>query len=84
MERGKRFFNFVQLLVDLIAVYFSYFVWIYIKSFFGKPYSFVNILSVKAFVPYLSIAYVLLFFIYRLYEVGGVDFLKYTYNKGVY
>jgi hypothetical protein len=84
MGISKRFYSFAQLLIDLLVIYFSYFIWIYLKSILGKPYSAVNITSIKAFVPYVIIAYVLFFFIYRLYEVGGVDFLKYTHNKGVY
>ena len=76
MLSKRRFFGFIQLLIDLFAIYFSYFIWIYIKSFFGKPYSAVNIISIRAFVPYVIIAYLLLFFVYRLYEVGGVDFYE--------
>jgi len=72
----RKFFNFLQLLFDLIVIYFSYFIWVYIKSFLGKPYSAVNITSIKAFVPYIVIAYLLLFFIYRLYEGGGFDFYE--------
>jgi exopolysaccharide biosynthesis polyprenyl glycosylphosphotransferase len=72
----RKFFNFLQLLFDLTVIYFSYFIWIYLKSFFGKPYSSVNISSIKAFVPYVIIAYLLLFLIYRLYEVSGVDFYE--------
>ena len=76
MMSKRKFVNFLQLLFDLFAIYFSYFIWIYIKSFFGKPYSAVNIISIRAFVPYVIIAYLLLFFVYRLYEVGGVDFYE--------
>lgn len=72
----RKLFNFLQLLFDLLLTYFSYFIWIYLKSFFGRPYTSANIASVKAFVPYVIIAYLLLFFIYRLYEVGGVDFYE--------
>jgi exopolysaccharide biosynthesis polyprenyl glycosylphosphotransferase len=72
----RKFFNFLQLFFDLTIIYFSYFIWIYLKSLFGKPYSSVNISSIEAFVPYVIIAYLLLFFVYRLYEVGGVDFYE--------
>jgi len=76
MGRSRRFYSLVQLLIDLLLIYFSYFIWVYIKSVLGKPYSAVNITSIRAFVPYVIIAYLLLFFIYRLYEVGGVDFYE--------
>lgn len=76
MGRDRRFYSLVQLLIDLLVIYLSYFIWIYLKSFFGRPYSFLNISSVKAFVPYVIIAYSLLFFVYRLYEVGGIDFYE--------
>jgi len=76
MGKGRRFYSLVQLLIDLLVIYFSYFIWIYLKSFFGRPYSAVNIISIKAFVPYVIIAYLLLFFVYCLYEVGGVDFYE--------
>jgi len=66
MRRGKRFYSLVQLSIDLLAIYFSYFIWVYLKSFLGKPYSSVNISSIRVFVPYVIIAYLLLFFIYRL------------------
>jgi exopolysaccharide biosynthesis polyprenyl glycosylphosphotransferase len=72
----RKFFIFLQLLFDLTVIYFSYFIWVYIKSFFGNPYSSVNITSIKAFIPYVVIAYLSLFFIYRLYEVGEVDFYE--------
>jgi exopolysaccharide biosynthesis polyprenyl glycosylphosphotransferase len=58
------------------VIYFSYFIWIYLRNILGKPYAPVNISSIKAFIPYVIIAYVLLFFIYRLYEVDGVDFYE--------
>jgi len=76
MGRCRRFYSLVQLLIDLLVVCFSYFIWVYIKSFLGKPYSAVNITSIKAFVPYIIIAYLLLFFIYSLYEGGGFDFYE--------
>jgi len=76
MGRGRRFYSLVQLLIDLLVICFSYFIWVYIKSFLGKPYSAVNITSIKAFVPYIVIAYLLLFFIYRLNEGGGFDFYE--------
>jgi len=72
----KKFFNLLQLFFDVIAVYFSYSAVIYLKSFFGNPYDKANILSIKTFIPYVIIAYLILFFIYRLYEVGGVDFYE--------
>jgi len=75
MSRQK-LFNFLQLLFDLFVIYFSYFIWIYLRNILGKPYAPVNISSIKAFIPYVIIAYVLLFFIYRLYEVDGVDFYE--------
>jgi len=76
MKKYKRFYNFVQVLLDVIAVYFSYSAVVYLKAFFGKPYSNLNILSIKTFIPYVIIAYLILFFIYRLYEVGSVDFYE--------
>jgi exopolysaccharide biosynthesis polyprenyl glycosylphosphotransferase len=76
MGKDRRFYSLVQLLIDLLVIYFSYFIWIYLKNFFGRPYSFLNISSVKAFIPYVIIAYSLLFFVYRLYEVGGIDFYE--------
>ena len=76
MKVNKKFFELVQLLLDALAVYFSYSAVIYLKSFFGNPYDRANILSIKTFIPYVIIAYLILFFIYRLYEVGGVDFYE--------
>lgn len=72
----RRLFNFLQLLVDLIAIYFSYFICVYLRDILGSPYSTENITSIRAFVPYIVIAYLLLFFIYRLYEVSVVDFYE--------
>jgi exopolysaccharide biosynthesis polyprenyl glycosylphosphotransferase len=76
MGRSRRFYSLVQLLIDLLVIYVSYFIWIYLKSFFGRPYSAVNITSINAFIPYVIIAYLLLFFIYRLYEVSTIDFYE--------
>jgi exopolysaccharide biosynthesis polyprenyl glycosylphosphotransferase len=76
MGRSKRFYSLVQLSIDLIIIYFSYFIWVYFKSVLGNPYNAVNITSIKAFVPYVVIAYLLLFFIYRLYEFSGIDFYE--------
>jgi exopolysaccharide biosynthesis polyprenyl glycosylphosphotransferase len=76
MGRSKRFYSLVQLSIDLLVIYFSYFIWIYLRNILGKPYAPVNITSIKAFVPYVVIAYLLLFFIYRLYEAGRVDFYE--------
>ncbi len=76
MRTKKRLFEFVQLLLDISLIYSSYFVVIYLKTLFGRPYDSTNILSIKAFIPYVIIAYLLLFFVYRLYEVGGVDFYE--------
>ena len=76
MRTRNRFFEFVQLLLDILLLYSSYFIVIYLRILFGKPYVSENMSSVKAFVPYVIIAYLLLFFVYRLYEVGGVDFYE--------
>jgi exopolysaccharide biosynthesis polyprenyl glycosylphosphotransferase len=76
MGRSKRFYSLVQLLIDLLVIYFSYFICIYIKNFFGKPYNSINITSIEAFVPYVAIAYLLLFLIYRLYEISTIDFYE--------
>ena len=76
MRNKKNLFNLLQLFFDVIAVYFSYSAVIYLKSFFGNSYDGANILSIKAFIPYVIIAYLILFFIYRLYEVGSVDFYE--------
>lgn len=76
MKIGKKFCGLMQLLLDIFLIYSSYFIVVYIGGLFGKPYSSENILSIKTFNPYVIIAYLLLFFVYRLYEVGGVDFYE--------
>ena len=76
MMNKRKLFTFLQMILDLFVIYLSYFICIYIKNFFGKPYSSINITSIKAFIPYVIIAYLLLFFIYRLYEVSTIDFYE--------
>jgi len=76
MRAKKRLFEFLQLLLDIVLIYSSYFIVIYLKALLGKPYVNANILNIKVFIPYVIIAYLLLFFVYRLYEVGGVDFYE--------
>jgi hypothetical protein len=70
----RNFFNFLQLFFDLLVICFSYFILIHLKNFFGKTYSSPNIVVSKIIFPYVLIIYLILFVIYCLYEVDGVDF----------
>lgn len=73
---NKKLLVFAQVFVDILVFFFSYLIWIYIRSLVGKPYSAVNIAGIKAFLPYMLIAYLFLFVVYRLYDVDEIDFYE--------
>jgi exopolysaccharide biosynthesis polyprenyl glycosylphosphotransferase len=69
-------FVFFQSLIDIVVVSLSYYIWLRVGSVLGFQYTERNLLSINNFVPYVIIAYLLLFFIYRLNEVDEVDFYE--------
>lgn len=76
MRRGKNIFSFLQLILDIIFVYLSYFIYAYIKGYFGKPFSTENIASIRAFLPYIIIFYLFLYILFRLYKIDEIDFYE--------
>lgn len=74
--KRERLFQLLQAILDIAIVYFSYFLWFRLGIVLGFPYEARNFLSLKAFVPYIVIVYLVLFLFYRLYDVSKVDFYE--------
>jgi len=71
--RKEKIFAFFQFIVDLLIVFISYYGLVYLKKYVGKAYSTQNILAVKEILPYILIAFIALFFVYKLYEIDEMD-----------
>jgi len=69
----KKVFGFIGFVVDLFIVFISYYGLVYLKKYVGKAYSAQNILAVKEILPYILIAFIALFFVYKLYEIDEMD-----------
>lgn len=69
----KKIFGFIAFVVDLFIVFISYYGLVYLKKYVGKAYSVQNILAVKEILPYILIAFIALFFVYKLYEIDEMD-----------
>ena len=77
MRRDKKnIFGFCDLVIDLFIVYFSYFLLVYIRNYFKIPFSSENITALEVFLPYAIVMFVVLFTLYRLYEVDEIDFYE--------
>ena len=72
----KNILGFCTLVVDVIIVYISYFLLVYIRKLLGIPFSSENLLALRIFLPYAIVIFVLLFVLYKLYEVEVVDFYE--------
>lgn len=74
--KRERLLSFFIMIVDAVVVYFSYYIWYRIGIVLGLGYTERNLLALNTFVPYILIAYVLVFFIYQLYKVNEIDFYE--------
>ena len=72
----KRLFGFLAFTLDLLIVYFSYNSIIIAEKCFGKSYSAQNVVAVKQILPYILFVFILLFFVYKLYEIEELDFYE--------
>lgn len=74
--KRERLLSFFIMILDAVVVYFSYYIWYRIGIVLGFQYTERNLLALNAFVPYILIAYILVFFIYQLYKVNEIDFYE--------
>jgi len=72
----KIILGFCALVVDVIIIYLSLFLLVYIRQLVGMPFSSENLSAIQTFLPYAIVVFVLLFVLYRLYEVEAVDFYE--------
>ena len=72
----KKVFGFVAFVIDSVIVYASYVGVFYLKRYIGRPYSVQNLAAIRAVLPYILLLFVVLFFMYRLYEVEELDFYE--------
>ena len=72
----KNILGFCTLVVDVIIVYISYFLLVYIRKLLGIPFSSENLSAIQTFLPYAIVIFVLLFVLYKLYEIDEVDFYE--------
>ncbi len=72
----KNTFVLLQFILDVIVVYVSYFIIVWIREWARIPFSSANIVSLKIFLPYAVVIFVLLFIIYKLYNIDVVDFYE--------
>jgi len=76
IAKKKGLFGFILFTIDLFIVFVSYIWPAHLKKFIGKPYSLQNFSAINDILPYLVVAFVILFFVYRLYEVEETDFYE--------
>jgi len=72
----KSIFSFIQFVVDVAVVSFSYFLTAYIRHAIGLTYSDRNISSLISFLPYVIFLFVLFFLVYKLYVIDTVTFYE--------
>ncbi len=72
----KNVFILLQLVLDVVIVYVSYFILVWIREWARIPFSSNNIISLKIFLPYAVVIFVLLFIIYKLYNIDVIDFYE--------
>ncbi|MEM3561228.1 MAG: exopolysaccharide biosynthesis polyprenyl glycosylphosphotransferase [Nitrososphaerota archaeon] len=73
MKVKGRILSLLQFLLDVFSVFISYRIWIFLRVIFNKPYSFENSLALNKVYPYLLGTFIILGFIYNLFDVSKDD-----------